>query len=80
MSEKELINLRFKKQVDNIEKFYYYTLDITKYFTFITDINTEIKNDKWDVYIFDNYDIIIKDINDLKTLIAILNKCKNEKN
>jgi hypothetical protein len=76
MTEKELIQLGFEKQVDDWERvndtFYYYTLDITSGLSFITQANDEVENGEWVVEIFESPDIKFKDAKTLSTLIDIL--------
>ena len=54
MTEKELIELGFDKQIENdIENpFYYYTLNISSGISFITQANDEVKNGEWIPKIF----------------------------
>lgn len=60
MTEKELISLGFKKISVSAEEsgdvpFYYYTLDLTKYFSFITNDSTSISNNTdWNIQIFNH--------------------------
>lgn len=82
MTEKQLIKLGFEKQIeeDEVDSFYYYTLDIAEGLTFITDANDEIKDNDWNVEIFEVGEPLIKFTNykTLSTLIDILNQNKNE--
>jgi len=76
MTEKELIQLGFEKQVDDWKRvndtFYYYTLDITSGLSFITQANDEVENGEWVVEIFESAEIKFKDAKTLSTLIDIL--------
>ena len=75
MTEKELIQLGFEKQVDDGmegDPFYYYTLDITSGLSFITQANDEVENGEWVVEIFESAEIKFKDVKTLSTLIDIL--------
>jgi len=82
MTEKELILLGFEKQIEEDEEnsFYYYTLDIAEGLTFITDSNDYIKDNDWNVEIFEVGKPSIKFTNPktLSTLIEILNNNKDE--
>lgn len=83
MTEKELISLGFEKQIEEDEEnsFYYYTLDIKSGLTFITDSNDDIKDNDWNVEIFEVGKPSIKFTNPktLSTLIEIL-KSNNTQN
>ena len=79
MTEKELIQLGFEKQIDaSTSTFYYYTLDITSGLSFITQANDEVENGEWVVELFESSEIKFKDIKTLSTLIDILNQNKDE--
>lgn len=82
MTEKQLIKLGFEKQIeeDEVDSFYYYTLDIAEGLTFITDANDEIKDNDWNVEIFEVCEPSIKFTNykTLSTLIDMLNHNKDE--
>ena len=81
MTEKELIQLGFEKQVNDSmgePPFYYYTLDITEGLSFITQANDEVENGEWVVEIFESDEIKFKDIKPLTELINILNQNKDE--
>ena len=81
MTEKELIQLGFEKQVNDSmgePPFYYYTLDITEGLSFITQANDEVENGEWVVEIFESEEIKFKDIKPLTELINILNQNKDE--
>ena len=85
MTEKELISLGFKKQVESYylpvkDPFYYYTLDIVEGLYCITDANDEVGNDEWSVELsFDcNPRIKFKDVKSFIELINILNQNKDE--
>ena len=81
MTEKELIELGFDKQIENdIENpFYYYTLNISSVISFITQANDEVKNGEWIVEIFETTPTIkFKDAKKLSNLIEILNQNKDE--
>lgn len=85
MSEKELISLGFKKQVESHhlpvkDPFYYYTLDIVEGLYCITDANDEVENDEWIVEL--SFDCIprikFKDVKSLTELINLLNQNKED--
>lgn len=81
MTEQEVIQLGFEKQVDDgmgEPSFYYYTLDITSGLSFITQANDAVENGEWVVEIFESEEIKFKDAKTLSTLIDILrwNKLK----
>ena len=81
MTEKELIELGFDKQIENdIENpFYYYTLNISSVISFITQANDEVKNGEWIVEIFETTPTIkFKDAKKLSNLIEILNQNKDD--
>ena len=82
MSEKQLIELGFNKQIEEDEEtpFYYYTLDIVEGLYCITDANDEVENDEWNVELsFDcNPRIKFRDVKSLTELINLLNQNKDE--
>ena len=85
MTEKELISLGFKKQVESYylpvkDPFYYYRLDIVEGLYCITDANDEVENDEWSVELsFDcNPRIKFKDVKSLSELINLLDKNKED--
>ena len=85
MTEKNLINLGFKKVEETAENsdykkdWYYYTYDLTKtrYPLVLISYDNEVaKNNGWYVYIADYEDIIIKDLGKLKSLIELFKSLK----
>tara|TARA_R110000803_G_scaffold200485_1_gene264845 strand:+ start:605 stop:862 length:258 start_codon:yes stop_codon:yes gene_type:complete len=78
IKEQEIKDLGFEIQHETIESsgynndWYYYTLTIGDV-CLISNANDEVDKDKWDVSVF-NSNTCIKNINDLKTLVNILNK------
>ena len=76
MKEQEIKDLGFEIQRETIESsgsdtdWYYYTLDIGD-ICLITNSNDEVVKDEWEVSIFDFSSCVIKNIDDLKTLINI---------
>jgi hypothetical protein len=75
MKEQNLIDLGFKKEVDEEDDFYYYTLNIGNDYTplcLISDSNDEAKNNEWKVSIFDYESIEFSDYNSLRSLIELL--------
>jgi hypothetical protein len=55
MTEREIQLLGFEKNEDNggVDQFYYYTKDITRGLTFITNASDEIVDGEWYVEFFD---------------------------
>lgn len=79
MTEEQLKELGFKKEhgqdnVDNKPAYYYYVIDIGT-LALITDCNDGLveKND-WKVEFFEDSSIVIRDYEELKTLVEILKK------
>lgn len=84
MTEQELIEEGFERvEVPSLESgddtdYYYYKLDLNPNFTLISNANDEVYNKAWKVTCFE-IDIIIKDIVDLQTLIALNKKWSKNK-
>jgi len=80
MTEDELRVLGFEKQIETSEpSYYYYTLDIVRGLSFITNANDEVENGEWSVEIFDTTPAIkFKDAKELSNLIDILNQNKDD--
>lgn len=84
MTEQELIEEGFERvevpTVDSGDKsdYYYYKLDLNPSFTLISNANDEVYNKAWKVRCFE-VDIVIKDIVDLQTLIALNRKWSKNK-
>lgn len=79
--EHELIEEGFERvdvlasESDNENDYYHYQLDLNSDFTLISDASDEITNNQWNVYCYE-IDVVIKDIEDIQTLIALHNKWK----
>lgn len=79
--EHELIEEGFERvdvlasESDNENDYYHYQLDLNDNFTLISDASDEITNNQWNVYCYE-IDVVIKDIEDIQTLIALHNKWK----
>ena len=79
--EHELIEEGFERvdvlasESDNENDYYHYQLDLNDNFTLISDASDEITNNKWNVYCYEIV-VVIKDIEDIQTLIALHNKWK----
>ncbi len=84
MTEQELIEEGFERvEVPTLESgddtaYYYYKLDLNPHFTLISNANDEVYNKAWKVTCFE-IDVIIKDIVDLQTLIALNKKWSKNK-
>jgi len=81
MTEKQLIELGFNKQIEeDIDgPFYYYTLDISSGLSFITQASDEVENSLWVVEInVCGPSIKFTNPKTLSTLIDILNSNKDE--
>ena len=75
LTEKDLINLGFKRFDEKDDNYYYYTYDIGK-LCLLSQANDEVVGDEWHVEIFEHFHFRITDLEDLKTLIKILEKTK----
>jgi|688.fasta_scaffold20471_13 hypothetical protein len=85
MTEKDIINLGFKKHLVQADEsgdkpYYFYEYDIFTskgeytYCALLTPANDEVKDeDGWTVIIFD-YDLKVDNVQDVKDLIRILEK------
>lgn len=79
--EHELIEEGFERidvlasESDNENDYYHYQLDLNSDFTLISDASDEITNNQWNVYCYE-IDVVIKDIEDIQTLIALHKKWK----
>lgn len=77
--EHELIEEGFERvdvlasESDNENDYYHYQLDLNDDFTLISDASDEITNNQWNVYCYE-IDVVIKDIEDIQTLIALHKK------
>jgi hypothetical protein len=79
--EHELIEEGFERvdvltsESDNEKDYYYYKLDLNNNFTLISSASDEIRGNLWNVYCYE-IDVVIKDIEDIQTLIALHIKWK----
>ena len=81
MKEQDLIDLGFKRYDASAEDsgdvpFYYQTYDITDELCLISSDDGEAKKDGWSVEMFDYDGIKFTSIEDLKTLINVIEKNK----
>ena len=86
MKEQNLINLGFKKSYvtdlypehkdSDLKPYYYYTYDITNELCLISSDNGEAEKNGWRVEMFDYENIEFKSLEDLKTLINVIEKNK----
>ena len=81
MKEQDLIDLGFKRYDVSAEesgdvRFYYYTYNITDELSLISTDDGEAKKDGWFVELFDYENIEFTNVEDLKTLIDIIEKNK----
>ena len=81
MTEKELIEFGFKKEIipdsesQNGYDYYYYTLEIIQDLVLVSSESDEIEDDEWGVF-FSDSDCEIWDPKLLKELIDVFNKIK----
>jgi hypothetical protein len=81
MKEQDLIDLGFIKNDVSAEEsgdisFYYYTYDITDELCLISSDDGEAKKDGWSVEMFDYDGIKFTNVEDLKTLIDVIERNK----
>jgi hypothetical protein len=74
MKEQDIIDLGFTKEFG--DNFYYYTYDLTRGLSLITQANDEVVDNKWFVEFFDEYPVRFTDKKPIKKLIKIINKAK----
>lgn len=75
MKEQDLVDLGFKKELD--DNFYYYVYDFASGFSLITQANDEVVDDEWFVEVFNTGTTIrFTDKEPVETLIKIINKAK----
>ena len=74
MKEQDIIDLGFTKEFG--DNFYYYTYDLAKGFSLITQASDEVVNNEWVVEVFETSMIRFTDKKSVKTLIKIINKAK----
>jgi len=81
MTEKELIEFGFKKEIitdsesQNGYDYYYYTLEVIQDIVLVSSESDEIEDDKWGVF-FSDSDCEIWDSKLLKELIDVFSKIK----
>ena len=81
MKAQDLIDLGFERNDVSAEEsgdfpFYYYTYDITDELCLISSDDGEAKKDGWTVEMFDYDGIKFTNVEDLKTLIDVIEKNK----
>lgn len=77
MTEKDLKDLKFKKE--STDDSYYYILDIGT-FCLLSNCSDSVKKpDGWKVEIWDNNDIVFKDVKPLTQLISIVKAHKTKR-
>ena len=81
MKEQDLIDLGFNRYDVSAEEsgykpFYYYTYNITDELCLISSDNREAKKNGWYVELFDYANIEIRNLEDLKTLISVIERNK----
>lgn len=78
MKEQDLIDLGFEKQIEeNVEDpFYYYYWEPYKMsrIGLISQANDEVTNNFWNVYMFDDDDIVFSDIEDVKLFMDVIKR------
>lgn len=85
MREEELIEEGFQKIIVSIEEsgdktdYYFYNLNLNDNVVLTSSTNEDSAIKNWIVY-FNNNNIIIKNIEDVQTLIALVKKCTKKTN
>jgi hypothetical protein len=80
MRESNLLYLLFKKEVSNDGDFYYYTLDIAKGLSLISNDSDEAKKEGWRVFLFDTDPVIEFTTKDqIWEFIALMGSLKKHK-
>jgi hypothetical protein len=85
MREEELIEEGFQKIIVSIEEsgdktdYYFYNLNLNEDVVLTSSTNEDSAIKNWVVY-FNNNNIIIKNIEDVQTLIALVKKCTKKTN
>ena len=74
MKEQDIIDLGFTKQSG--DNFYYYTYDLSRGFSLITQASDEVVDNKWVVEVFETSTIRFTNKKSVKKLIKIINKAK----
>jgi hypothetical protein len=81
MREEELIEEGFQKIIVSIEEsgdktdYYFYNLNLNEDVVLTSSTNEDSAIKNWIVYLNNNNNIVIKNIEDVQTLIAIIKKC-----
>lgn len=81
MREEELIEEGFQKIIVSIEEsgdktdYYFYNLNLNEDVVLTSSTNEDSAIKNWIVYLNNNNNIVIKNIEDVQTLIAIVKKC-----
>ena len=86
MKEQDLIDLMFKKSYvtdfypehkdSELKPYYYYTYNITDELCLISTDNAEAERNGWYVELFDYENIEFRNLEDLKTLIDVIERNK----
>ena len=74
MKEQDLVDLGFTKEFG--DNFYYYTYDLARGFSLITQASDEVVDNKWVVEVFETSTIRFTNKKPVKKLIKIINKAK----
>ena len=77
MKEKDLIDLGFKKEYSDT-KWYYYTYDLVKGLSLITNASDELLDGRWYVEVFESGQIRFINKKELEGFINIVRKNINE--
>ena len=81
MREEELIEEGFENIIVSIEEsgdktdYYFYNLNLNEDVVLTSSTNEDSAIKNWIVYLNNNNNIVIKNIEDVQTLIAIIKKC-----
>jgi len=74
MKEQDIIDLGFTKKFG--DNFYYYTYDLVRGLSLITQASDEVVDNKWVVEVFETSTIRFADKKPVETLIKIITKAK----
>tara|TARA_R110002072_G_scaffold292084_1_gene460504 strand:- start:728 stop:958 length:231 start_codon:yes stop_codon:yes gene_type:complete len=74
MKEQDIIDLGFTKEFG--DNFYYYTYDLARGFSLITQASDEVVDNKWVVEVFEYRGICFTDKKPVETLIKTINNGK----
>lgn len=73
MEANKLTSIGFKKEVSNDGDFYYYTLDIAKGLSLISNASDEAEKEGWRVFLFNTDPIIeFKKIKQIKKFLKLI--------